>query len=377
MDFETLWQQKFLRLILSNKKDKSCAYNKVVVTPFKLRGKEAWQMTRYTDRQAFHENLTDFSMLKKSVEALFVQQYKQLNFFGVEEDIEFRQTKKGKIVVSSYKHAEKRVIPQTHNRTKHYLLSEGEVVPALVDIGVMTREGRLVTTQMDKFYQINKFLEIVEETLKNWQKKEICVVDFGCGKSYLTFVLYHYLTKIRGLNAKVIGLDLKAEVIEKCNVIAEKYGYKNLSFKIGNIETYEQKEPVDMVVSLHACDTATDFALFQAIQWQVPMILSVPCCQHELNQQMKNIYPVLTKYGLLKERFCALLTDGIRASLLESVGYSVQVLEFVDMTHTPKNVLIRAIKNNRESPNITKDIGDLCAQMKINPTLYKLLTKAK
>ncbi len=204
-------------------------------------------------------------------------------------------------------------------------------------------------------------------------KKQITLIDFGCGKSYLTFLTYYYLTQIKGLDAHVIGLDLKAEVIEKCNAVAEKYGYKNLHFEIGNIAGYQPKTPVDMVISLHACDTATDYALYNAIQWNVPIILSVPCCQHEINAQMKNAWPLITKYGLLKERFCALLTDAIRADLLESQGYSVQILEFVDFTHTPKNLLIRAIKTNKKQPS--SKVEEVCTQFGIHPTFLSLLKK--
>lgn len=274
---------------------------------------------------------------------------------------------------SSHKHSIIALHETKHNRTKNYLLQENEKILPLVDMGVMTKDGKIIHTQMDKFRQINRFLEIINDTLKGWEKTTITIIDFGCGKSYLTFVMYYYLTQIKKLNAKVIGLDLKEEVIEKCNIVAEKYGYKGLSFQIGDIHGFEPTENIDMVVSLHACDTATDYALFNAISWNVPIILSVPCCQHEINFQIKNAWPIMTKYGLIKERFSALLTDAIRANLLETQGYAVQVIEFIPIEHTAKNVLIRAIKTGKKSD--LKSVQTLCQQFNIQPTLFRLLKK--
>ncbi len=372
MQLNDLLTKPFLKIILSNKKDKSFAYNKAVITPIQLKGKKVWQMSLYTDKQAFQENLKTLSELKNRIQELFETKYKQLNFFGSEEDIEMKVSKKGKLFVSTRKHSLINIQAEEHNRTKNRLLPENEKIPPLIDMGVMTKDGKIIHSQMDKFRQINKFLEMVDDTLKNWTKSTITVIDFGCGKSYLTFVLYYYLTAIKKLNAKVIGLDLKEEVIEKCNIVAEKYGYKNLSFQIGDINGFKPTEEIDMVVSLHACDTATDYALYNAITWNVPIILSVPCCQHEINAQIKNAWPIMTKYGLIKERFSALLTDAIRANLLESEGYSVQVMEFIPMEHTAKNVLIRAIKKGKKTPS--KEVQDLCKQFGINPTLVKLLS---
>ena len=373
MQLNELLNKPFSKLILSNKKDKSFAYNKATVVPIQAKGKIVWQMTLYTDKQAFQENFKTLIELENRIQELFESKYKQLNFFGVDEDIEMKKTKKGKLFISTHKHIQENIKAQSHNRSKNYLLPENEKIPPLIDMGVMTKEGKIVHAQMDKFRQINKFLEMIDDTLKTWKHPNITVIDFGCGKSYLTFVLYYYLTQIKKLNAKVIGLDLKEEVIEKCNIVSEKYGYKNLSFQIGDINGFKPKEKIDMVVSLHACDTATDYALYNAISWNVPIILSVPCCQHEINAQIKNAWPIMTKYGLIKERFSALLTDAIRANLLETQGYSVQILEFIPMEHTAKNVLIRAIKKGKKKTS--QDAQTLCNQLKIQPTLLKLLKK--
>lgn len=375
MNLDDLFTRPFSKIILSNKQDKSFAYNKAVIVPIQIKDKSVWQLTLYTDKQAFQENLQTLSALQKRIRELFEIKYKQLNFFGIDEDIELKLSKRGKLLASSHKHEKQEIKIQPHNRAKKYLLSENEKIPPLIDMGVMTKNGKIIHAQMDKFRQINKFLEMVDDTLKNWKKPTISVIDFGCGKSYLTFVLYYYLTQIKRLKATVTGLDLKEEVIEKCNIVAEKYGYKNLSFKIGDINGFKPTQKIDMVVSLHACDTATDYALFNAISWDVPIILSVPCCQHEVNGQMKNAWSLMTKHGLIKERFCALLTDAIRANLLESQGYSVQMLEFIPMEHTPKNLLIRAIKTGKGTP--LTQTQDVCQQFDIHPTLLKLLYKRK
>ena len=248
-----------------------------------------------------------------------------------------------------------------HNRKKQYILEEGTMVPFLRDLGVMTEEGKIVRTKFDKFRQINRFLEFIEDILPALSReREVTILDFGCGKSYLTFAMYYYLKELKKYDVHIIGLDLKEDVIRKCNGLAEKYGYEKLHFLCGDIAEYEGVQKVDMVVTLHACDKATDYALAKAVEWDAQVILSVPCCQHELNDQIQNklLSPVL-KYGLLKERMSALLTDGIRAELLESKGYSTQILEFIDMEHTPKNLLIRAVKTGRSrSGEALKEMTD-------------------
>ena len=204
----------------------------------------------------------------------------------------------------------------------------------------------MTAARYDKYRQINRFLEFIRDVLPDLPSgREITVVDFGCGKSYLTFAVYYYLNRLLGLDVRMIGLDLKADVIRECSRLAEKYGYEKLTFCVGDIASYQGASAVDMVMTLHACDTATDYALEKAVRWGARVILSVPCCQHELNRQIacEPLGPVL-KYGLLKERMAALLTDGLRAGRLECEGYAVQILEFIDMEHTPKNILIRAVK---------------------------------
>jgi SAM-dependent methyltransferase len=249
---------------------------------------------------------------------------------------------------------------QAHNRVKNYILREGEPVPFLVDLGVMTETGVVVKAKYDKFRQINRFLEFIEDVLPELEKigatREISIIDFGCGKSYLTFAVYHYLATLKRLPVRIIGLDLKRDVIERCAALATRYGYDRLSFQTGDIAGFEGATGADMVITLHACDTATDYALAQAVRWNARVILSVPCCQHELNRQLSErdssapgraTLESAFKYGIIRERMAALLTDAMRAELLESSGYRVQILEFIDMSHTPKNLLIRAVRNDR------------------------------
>lgn len=246
-------------------------------------------------------------------------------------------------------------------------------MPFLVDLGVMTPEGKVVKARYDKFRQINRFLEFIEDVRPQLDEgRELTILDFGCGKSYLTFAMYYYLKELQGLDIRVIGLDLKTEVIGRCRQLAEKYGYEKLTFLAGDIASYESGGTVDMVVTLHACDTASDYALDKAVKWGAKVILSVPCCQHELNAQIHSsvLEPVL-KYGLIKERVAALVTDALRAGYLEEQGYQVQILEFIDMEHTPKNILIRAVKTGGRKKN---EKLDACAEfLGVEPLLGRLL----
>jgi SAM-dependent methyltransferase len=265
-----------------------------------------------------------------------------------------------------------------HNKKKNYILKEGTPLPFLIDLGVMTKEGAIVKAKTDKFRQINRFLEFIEDILPYLEKdRELTILDFGCGKSYLTFAMYYYLRILQGYRINVIGLDLKKDVIEQCNCLSEKYGYDKLHFLVGDIASYTGSSSVDMVVTLHACDTATDHALSKAVAWGAKVILSVPCCQHELNKQMscETLKPVI-KYGIIKERMAALVTDALRAELLEAEGYRVQLLEFIDMEHTPKNILIRAVKRSktgRDKGGVSKELSDCMDFFGVNPTLHQLL----
>ncbi len=262
----------------------------------------------------------------------------------------------------------------SHNKVKNYILPEGVPVPFLVDLGVQTIDGKTVRSRYDKFRQINRYLEFIADIMPILPtERRIRIVDFGCGKSYLTFALYYYMKILCKRDIQVVGLDLKEKVIEECNSLAQKYGYENLNFVCGDVVQYQALEAVDMVVTLHACDTATDYALKKAISWGAKVIFTVPCCQHEVNGQIKNeLLQPLLKYGLLKERIAALVTDGIRANLLEEQGYQVQIMEFIDMEHTPKNILIRAVRESNPQKRVT-NVGKMAQFLGVENTLQKLL----
>ena len=371
---EELVNEQMIQAVLSGSRN-SQGVAKIKIRPVELKGKICYQASATEGTRVFHKNYERMELLdymQKEME----QNFSQLQIQGQKEDGTVLVSKKGKMTIRRKRHPEtkeKALQILAHNRVKKYILKEGIAVPFLVDLGVMNTQGKVISAKYDKFRQINRFLEFVEDILPKLPKeREVTILDFGCGKSYLTFAMYYYLKELQGYDVKIIGLDLKADVIANCSRLAEKYGYDKLHFLQGDIAEYEGVRAVDMVVTLHACDTATDFALAKAVEWGARVILSVPCCQHEVNKQIKNelLEPVL-RYGILKERLSALLTDGIRANLLEAKGYDTQILEFIDMEHTPKNLLIRAVKTEKE-----KNIGDLeelLCQLQVKPMLKKLL----
>ena len=306
--------------------------------------------------------------------------FKQLQLKTRNEEITGLISKKGKVTLKRKKKKGKELefkMDLSHNRVKKYILEEGKVVPFLVDLGVMTKEGKIVQSRYDKFRQINRFLEFIEDILPELAKdREVTILDFGCGKSYLTFAMYYYLNQLKNYNVRIIGLDLKKDVIRNCNELSKKYGYEKLLFLEGDIASYEGVDAVDMVVTLHACDTATDYALYKAIKWGAGVILSVPCCQHEMNKTLHiEGMESITQYGLIKERTAALFTDAMRANLLESRGYKTQILEFIDMEHTPKNILIRGVKQSKQTflPEKWEEYENVAKMLHSDITLGKLL----
>ena len=362
----------FLGATLSNPKDKD-GVKKVKVRPIQKGESLLFQCEEYKNNQVFHENLD----VENSIEKLdnYMEQFKQMQLETKQHRYTVLVSKKGKVTIQKKQQTGTvKEVELAHNREKNYILKEGIPVPFLRDLGVMTSEGKIVRTKFDKFRQINRFLEFVEDILPQLDReKEITILDFGCGKSYLTFAMYYYLHELQKYDIRIIGLDLKTDVIRHCNELSEKYGYSKLKFLEGNIADYTGVNEVDMVVTLHACDTATDYALDKAVEWNAKVILSVPCCQHELNGQIKNeiLAPIL-KYGLIKERMAALITDAMRAEYLESQGYDAQILEFIDMEHTPKNILIRAVRTGKKKQN-REAIKSCETFLQVTPMLGKLL----
>ena len=361
------------RMVLSKPKQKSAAYRKMTVRPLLVRGELMYQLERFTEKQAFQENIEP-DRLEETLAKSLQEAFSQLDAWDSEAESHILVSKKGKVLLRRKERAEELpiVFPTGQNRQKQYILPADNHAKPLVDLGVVTKEGKVAAAKYDKFKQINRFLEIISDSIGP-EVEELSVVDFGCGKSYLTFILYDYLTRIRGIKAHIIGLDLKKDVIEDCNAIAKRYGYENLHFEVGNIETYRRERPIDMVITLHACDTATDYALYHAAKWQVKRIYSVPCCQHELNGQIqKNTAGSLTRHGLIKERFSALLTDALRADLLTAQGYKVDLLEFIDMEHSPKNLMIRAVKTSSGNAAAKQRVEEAMETYQVDPTLYRL-----
>lgn len=366
-----------LRAVVSNRRSKQVS-QKLVFRPFMEKNKLMFQREEYANNQVFHENM-DKETAVEQICTFLEKDYKQLDLLCEQSSFSALVNKKGKSTIKENKNQIAKKIDLSHNRKKRYILDTDEVIPFLVDLGVQTKEGKIVDKKYKKYKQINRFLEFVKDVLPELPKdRPVKIIDFGCGKSYLTFAVYYYLHIMNGRDVEMIGLDLKKDVIAHCNRMAEKYEYTSLHFLEGDISTYDGADSADMVITLHACDVATDFALDKAVHWNAKVILSVPCCQHELNAQIENdMLEPLLKYGILKERFAALLTDALRANLLEQNGYEVQILEFIDMEHTPKNLLIRAVKRgekaDKKQEKLENSYKTLCDELNAHGTLEKIL----
>lgn len=370
-----VFKNEIVKIVISNKIKKDEKYNKIVINLKENNKTKFYQIEKFTDKQVFHENIKINEINKKISELILG--YKQMTAWSNKEIFDLKISKKGKIFLGKKKNNNSKIATNGHNKEKNYILKEGMKIEPLIDLGIFTKEGKVINSKYDKYKQINRFIEIIDDEIKKNNYKELTILDFGCGKSYLTFVLYYYFVKIKNINVKMIGLDLKEDVIKKCNDIAKKYDYQNLHFELGDINGFKYNNKVDMVITLHACDTATDYALYNAIKWNSKMIFSVPCCQHEFNYQIKtDELSILTKYGIIKERFSALMTDSVRGNLLECVGYKTQLLEFIDISHSPKNILIRASKTNiskEKKERSLNEVNNLIKTFNFNPTLYKLL----
>ncbi|MEG0307782.1 MAG: SAM-dependent methyltransferase [Clostridium sp.] len=373
---DEILEQEIIKIVVSNKMNKEIQYNKITFILKENEGRKYYQIEKYTDKQVFHENIDVDNLEGKLLECV-ASNYKQVGAWSDTTTFDLKISKKGKIHLGKKKENNENKVNKGHNKEKNYILKEGMIIEPLIDLGVFTKEGKVVNSKYDKYKQINRFVEIIDDEIKKNDYKELTILDFGCGKSYLTFVLYYYFVEIKKINVKMIGLDLKADVIEKCNDIAKRYNYENLHFELGDINGFKYNNKVDMVITLHACDTATDYALYNAIKWNSKMIFSVPCCQHEFNSQIEtSSLSILTKYGIVQERISALMTDSVRANLLECLGYKTQLLEFIDIAHSPKNILIRASKANiskEKKEKALEEVTSLTSEFKLKPTLFNLL----
>lgn len=371
-----LINDKLIQVILSNAKNPD-KVSKVKYRPVSLKGTIYIQETQYVGTKVLHTNLNPEEAAGR-IGTYLEEDFKQGFIQTTESECTVLISKKGKPTVKVKHKAVETRADITHNRTKKYILEEGTNIPFLVDLGIMNLEGKVVKAKYDKFRQINKYLEFIRDILPKLPKdRSIRIIDFGCGKSYLTFAMYYYLHDMQKLPIEVIGLDLKADVISHCSELAKRYGFEHLHFEMGDIAKFEGADSVDMVVTLHACDTATDYAIEKAVKWGAGVILTVPCCQHEVNSQIQSDFwkPVL-KYGLLKERMSAIVTDAIRANMLETLGYDTQILEFIDMEHTPKNLLIRAVRKEgmraKGSAVQQSELREFTEAMQVDTTLQKI-----
>lgn len=328
----------------------STDYAKVSVRAVTIRAQAGFQLEQLRDNKAFHRNVTPEELLKL-VQQELEGRYRQVLLVTPEQSSQYCLKVNGSYKKSVSAGIAMPAASRSHNREKSYI-KEGENIPALVDLGVFTPDMKIVRAKYDKYKQINRFIELVDQAFRDYKKDEICILDFGCGKSYLTFILYYYFSVKRGLKATIIGYDLKADVVERCGKIAEKYGYTGLEFVHADVSRDVLTDrKIDMIVTLHACDTATDYALHYAITKGADFIFSVPCCQHEINAGIHKggDLDILLRHGILQERLSALLTDSIRAAVLEDMGYQVDMIEFIDFDHSPKNLMIRARRGGKKS----------------------------
>ena len=361
------------RLVLSQPTD-SAADPKVSVRPVFLRGGRRYQVERFRDNKAFQENL-DGGQLLRVAESEWDGRYRQALLVTETESAQYSLKRDGSYKRSASAAVARPAATGGNDREKRYLLAEGEAVPALVDLGVFTADYRIVRAKYDKYRQINRFLELIDQAFRDDGRKELTILDFGCGKSYLTFIVYWYFAVKQGKQVQIIGYDLKADVVERCNAVAEKYGYKGLRFVHADVSRDAlYGERVDMVVTLHACDTATDYALRYAVEHGADYIFSVPCCQHEINLQMKKggELDVFLRHGIVRERMAALLTDEIRTLVLEDLGYSVDVIEFTDLENSPKNLMLRARRTGRKSEKGRALAREYAARYGFTQTLLEL-----
>ena len=381
---ENFENKNITKCIFSNMKG-NYEYTKIIIKPLIIKNNFVYQFEQFKNNKAYHSNLT----VEESIQKLstIIENFYQYVVFTTEADIQIIRGKKDFNMKSTCN--QKEICSLEHNKVKKYILEEGTPIPFLIRLGIMGEDGKVFKKSYDKFRQINKYLEFIDETIKELKNKKyidthIKAVDFGCGKSYLTFALHYYLKNIQNMTFEVIGLDLKKDVIEHCNQIAKDLNMENIEFLTGDIKDFNKLKNVDLIFSLHACNNATDYSLLKGLELDAKAILAVPCCQHEFNQKMSQnkkseffaFENPIGKHGILLEKFASLATDALRAQALELCGYKTQVMEFIDMEHTPKNILIRGIKENPNKNILEKKLQEYEIYKKflgIEPLLDTLL----
>lgn len=378
LKIEEIMDKEPIKWVISAPRKSDIEYKRFDILRYEIKGNTRYELIRYQGKKTEKKNIEVEEVIPQILS--LVAFYKEINVISLKEEWQIKISKNNSATVFHKLRKQDEVVkitPVTHNRKKRYILEEGMEIPVFRELGIFTSDFKIVNSKYDKFKQINRFVELIDDEIKDYGKDSINIIDFGCGKSYLTFVLYYYLTQIRHIKANIIGLDLKSDVIMMCNELSKKYGYDSLNFRIGDINGFKAPFDVDMVVTLHACDTATDYALYNAISWGAQFIFSVPCCQHEINKQIKSEdLSGLIKYGIIKERVAALITDSVRGCMLEYCGYKTDVMEFVDMEHSPKNILIRARKTNVNSQKREKSLEEaqkMCREFSVEQKLMSLI----
>lgn len=374
----------FIKGIFSNP-TKESSYKKINLKPVQIKEDFFIQFESFANNKAFHKNepLADsFNILDKIIDT-----FKQILIVTSNQEIQVLQNKKGFSI--KRKNTESKILKLSHNKQKNYILQDNTPIPFLIRLGVMSEAGKVTKEKFNKFRQINRYLEFIEDTLKELQEKKLIgnsikIIDFGCGKSYLTFALYHYLKNIKNLNIDVIGLDLKEDIINHCNIIAKDLNFNNLKFLKGDIKDFDIFKDVDLIFSLHACNNATDYSILKGLELGAKAILAVPCCQSEINQkidkspttELKGVLSPFGNHGILQERFSSLATDALRALSLELCGYNTKVMEFIDLEHTPKNILIKSIlgfPSEEKLEEKRKEYDRYLQFLGVNPLLDSLL----
>ncbi|MDF2698587.1 MAG: SAM-dependent methyltransferase [Haloplasmataceae bacterium] len=373
---ESIKNNEFILCVFSNPRVKINTYHKITAKLVEIKDIKYIQFSMQKDNKEYHANV-----LIEDVDHFLnenVSQYKQIQLYTEQHDYHILLSKNGEVNIKANNPSKSKSKDISHNRTKNYILGTDQSNIFLKELGIMDTSENIKPTKYDKYKQINRYLEFIQDIIPTLEEKSVIrIIDFGCGKSYLTFAMYHYFKEILNKNVEIVGLDLKTDVIEFCNKLAKNLHFDNLHFQVGDIGKYTTDKEIDMVVSLHACNTATDAALAKAINWNAKVILAVPCCHHEAYEQIQNeTMSNFLKYGIIKEKFATLITDSLRANLLECYGYKVNVVEFIDMEHTPKNILIRAIRTTDANLNEAEyqKYLQLSKEFNLNLSLPKMLS---